>query len=83
MVARAFFFMSSQIERLKFPLFEGNVRAVERTIIMKKGKDLWQKLKEVLAELIKEDLEYMENGKKKFKRLEERMKSQRRKKPKI
>jgi hypothetical protein len=74
--------MSSQIERLKFPLFEGDVIAVERTFIMKKRKNLWQKLKEVLAELVKEDLEYMENGENEFKGLEERMKSQRRKKPK-
>jgi integrase len=38
--------------------------------------------KEALAELIKEDLETMENADKKFKKLEERTKSQRRKKPK-
>jgi len=64
-------------------LFEDNVRAVERTIIMKKRKNLWQKLNAVLAELVKEDLETVENDKKKFKRLKERIKSQRRKKPKI
>ena len=39
--------------------------------------------KEALAELVKEDLETMENTEKKFKKLEERIKSQRRKKPKI
>jgi len=39
--------------------------------------------KEALAELVKEDLETMENAEKKFKKLEERIKSQRRKKPKI
>ena len=39
--------------------------------------------KEALAELVKEDLETMENAEKKFRKLEERMKSQRRKKPKI
>lgn len=64
-------------------MFEGNVRAIERTIIMKKRKNLWQKLKEVLAELVKEDLETVENGEKEFKKLEERIKSQRRRKPKI
>ena len=39
--------------------------------------------KEALAELVKEDLETMENAEKKFKKLEEKIKSQRRKKPKI
>jgi len=39
--------------------------------------------KEALAELVKEDLETMENAEKKFKKLEERIKSQRRKKPEI
>jgi len=38
--------------------------------------------KEALAELVKEDLEIMENAEKKFKKLEERIKNQRRKKPK-
>jgi len=64
-------------------LFEGNVRAIERAIIMKRRKNLWQKLNEVLAELVKEDIETMENAEKKIKTLEERMKSQHRKKPKI
>lgn len=63
-------------------MFEGSVRAIERTIIMKKRKNLWQKLKEALVELVKETLETMENSEKKIKKLEERIKSQRRKKPK-
>jgi len=39
--------------------------------------------KEALAELVKEDLETMENAEQKFEKLEEKIKSQRRKKPKI
>jgi len=39
--------------------------------------------KEALAELVKEGLETVENAEQKFKKLEERIKSQRRKKPKI
>jgi integrase len=39
--------------------------------------------KEALAELVKEDLETMENAEKKFKKLEERIKSGRKRKPKI
>jgi hypothetical protein len=39
--------------------------------------------KEVLAELVKEDLETVENGEKKFKKLEERIKRGRRRKPPI
>ena len=39
--------------------------------------------KEALAQLVKEDLEAMENAEKKFEKLEERIKSQRRRKPKI
>jgi len=46
-----------------------------------KTKGLTQK--EALAELVKADLETMENAEKKFKKLEKKIKSQRRKKPKI
>ncbi|MDH5266339.1 MAG: tyrosine-type recombinase/integrase [Candidatus Bathyarchaeota archaeon] len=53
--------------------------------ISKKLEEIAKKMgitqKEALAELVKEDLETMENAEKKFKKLEERIKSQRRRKP--
>lgn len=42
------FYTGSQIEKVKFPLFEGNGRAYEigRELLMRKKKGLWQRMKQ-------------------------------------
>ena len=52
-------------------------------LVSARAKTMGITQKEALAELVKEDLETMENAEKKFKKLEEKIKSRRRRKPKI